>query len=808
MELSGRRRRGHRGRSCNSIAPGSSVVICSLSLFLLLSIDIFRKSNSDSGSILTTTVTMAWTIRRSFSNRLAVRSVSSSFSSLFLLTTPSTTGALSFLRDPRSNGGCSRSIVSSPASSTTRLYNYRDFLEQEEHDNILVSCVTDIEGDKFYLDRYVDNSKILSWIPNEQKKEETITTPAALSLYSSSGIPPSDSFPYDRRIGFRDSNSMLVFVGDVWDKGGFDLYVTRQLLDLKQRHPNRVVWVLGNREINKLRMSQELGSPLPSGSSSSPPEVSVPYHPGLTWFNGSGRVGDPEGNLPSMDPGERLRWILGKTMGSPDAMEYRRQELLWEANGCNDADSRCYGGEETETATKDSEATISDLDVVRSYQESCHPNGEMGRFLSEGMLAAKVGPLLFVHGCLPLTKDAMAKAREEKTSNIGSSIWDDLTFCMPWIHKTHHDDRGEDQSEKLLTASDFGVESIDDWLEAVNRFCSESVVAWKNHIAQLENESDTNNEQEQNKDTTESYKEESKDAIWAYRTGYGNGPSHSGIHYSDLIQYGMGIIPGGKKNPTVVYNYFTPEGMPLSFLPPEEQLPNGHEDNDGKSSKGLRVESPSESDLMSCTREFFERSTVQLIVTGHKPQGDMPTSIKVDESSWVVCADTSYSADTGWFHDDKNATSPEKMEQRQGQKKNLGRGTAKSSRGDATVSEVLIKLSKGAASLESVLFHGVLSDGTKYESVDLLDADYSADSAENNDGNNDPVFFGSMGQVAPKSVVPDPSISPHGGRWWTKGIFRDGSRLYYAGEGIEIWNYIVSPSESKVGGTNDATEKQ
>jgi len=254
-----------------------------------------------------------------------------------------------------------------------------------------------------------------------------------------------------------------------------------------------------------------------------------------------------------------------------------------------------------------------------------------------------------------------------------------------------------------------------------------------------------------------------------------------------------------KKNPTVVYNSFTPEGMPTFFLPPEEQ-------NAGSSGSS----DSSTSDVAICTRQFFERSTLQLILTGHKPQGDMPSPIRVDRSSWVICADTSYSGDTKWFHDARNATTPEKMEHRrelqERKRSNLGRGSSISFRGETAVSEVLVTLSKGATSLESIRYHGVLSDGTQYESVDLLGAE-NADSEVCHD--NDQIHtasVGSVGQVAPKSMVPDPSESPHEGRWWTKGICRDGSRLYYAGEGYNVWNYIVSPDLKKgddttIGGT-------
>lgn len=774
------RRIRHRGSTCNPM-PAPLV-----GLFLFISI---LSTIQDLDLFLSTT--MAWTIRRSYYQLASRLQSSSSSSSLFSFTAPTRASAITFRRDlnvgtkRRIDHQCtSRSRIgvrTTTSISPTRLYSYQDFLK-EDHDSIFVSYFTDIEGDKLYLDRYVEKSKILTWIPNDEKGRDEKSR-GKLSLYCSEGNTLA-SLPYERRIEFCDSNSMIVFGGDLWDKGGFDLYVTRQLLDLKRRYPNRVVWVLGNRDINKLRMPQELGFPDPTTFMSSS-ETHVPYHPGLIWFRGSGRVGDPDGTLPSMNPGERLKWLLGNTMGSPDAMEHRRQELLWETKGCREDNSRCINASEAENI-------ISDNDVVRSYQESCHPRGEMGQFLSEGLLAAKVGPILFVHGSLPLTKETMTEAKENQSKK---SIWDDLTFCMPWINKTHYD-YGE--GHKFATASDFGVKTIEDWLKIVNAFCVQNVEAWKNDISQLEDDHKIDKEQGQNKDDPDDrYKEESKDSIWAYRAGYGNGPSYCGTYYSDLVQYGMGMIPGGKKNPTVVYNSFTPDGMPTLFLPPEEQ---NSDDKNGNPS-GSQVSS--ESDVAICTRDFFEQSTIKLILTGHKPQGDMPSPIRVDQSSWVICADTSYSGDTKWFHNDRNATTPEKMEHRrliqERRRSNLGRGDSVSFRGETAVSEVLVELSKGATSLKSIRYHGVLSDGTDYESVDLLDAD--ADDVDSgachHNNQKEKTFVESIGKVAPMSMVPDPSASPHEGRWWTKSICRDGSRLYSAGEGYNVWNYFVSPNSNE-----------
>lgn len=677
------------------------------------------------------------------------------------------------------------------SAPSSRLHGYQTFLRQDrrEDEKIRVSYFTDVEGDKLYLDRYVDNSRVLTWRTAAQAGRgggaRAPRDPHSLSRYRAGGAAP---FPYERRIDFADDRSLLVFGGDLWDKGGHDLYVARQLLDLRRRHPERVLWVLGNRDLNKLRIGQELGAPPPRAAGAAGAgergAVAVPAHPGLLWFRGSGRVGDPDGGartLPSMEPGERLRWILGRTMGSPQAMEHRRQELAWERRGCREDQLEAGARNATGRDDPEEEGGISDLDVVRSYQESCHPDGEMGQFLAGGLLAARVGPLLFVHGSLPLTQDAMAdaqaQARGAATHGAGNrSIWDDLTFCMPWINRTHHDYGPE---HACATASDLGVHTIEDWLDAVNRFARAAVGAWKKDIAQLE----------EAPPCSDASTDASKQNIWAYRAGYGHGRSHSGHYYSDLIQYGQGMLPDGKRNPTVVYNSFTPQGMPTSFLPRET---GDDDDAEGRSRRAW--------DVATCTREFFQRSQIRLILTGHKPQGDMPSPIRVDASSWIVCADTSYSGDTKWFHDARNATTPAARARRQqGEEElrarrtrsNLGRGTARSFRGDAAVSEVLVELSGGTLALHSVLYHGVLSDGTAYESLNLVapaEGGTAAGAAASD------AASASVGGRAPAAMVPEPAHSPHDGHWWTKGICRDGAHVYYAGEGYDVWNYLVPPA--------------
>lgn len=545
-----------------------------------------------------------------------------------------------FRRRPRILGGFtpprSRRLQSQrrPLSSTTRR----------------ITFLTDVEGDRDYLQRFVEQSRVLCFRPTA----------------------PTDDFPYDHWIDFDDPSAMFVYGGDVGDQGGSDLYVARQLLSLADRHSHRVHFIAGNRDINKMRLMSELGGE--SGL--------APPHPGAFWLRGTGLEGDPErrNTSLSLDPAERLRWILATTMGSPRAFEHRRWELQQE-NGHT--------------------TNISDEQVVDSYRQCCHPNGGLWqRYLSKACLAVRIGEVLFQHGSLPLTRDVLAAY-----NNTTESIWDDLTFAMPWL------DPG-------TTASDAGIYNIDDWIGALNQMSNNAVQNWRDYAG--------------------------VHLIWT-QSGY-----HAEPPYSRLLQYGKKQWIRGDNtypNPTVVGSSWSNNGMPHRFSPNASAIDQ------------LFVKS---------TREFFERSGIRLICSGHQPQGDMPNTIRVlldkePHSAFILCCDTSYSGDVQWVDN---------------QHQSLGRGASRSGRGMHAVCEVLIELCETTGRLMSVVLHGTLGDGTKYETKDLLCDDPGALC---------------VGSLAPDAYVP--LYSPHkDGRWWTRAAFVDGSYLLTAGESFHAWNCLVRAS--------------
>jgi hypothetical protein len=99
-------------------------------------------------------------------------------------------------------------------------------------DQVLISYVTDIEGNLNYWNNFLDISKVV-------KVTDAAAPGAARDLSLIDG-------------------SMFVYGGDVCDRSYGDLRVISDLLHLKEKYPDRVFLVLGNRDINKLRLTTEL----------------------------------------------------------------------------------------------------------------------------------------------------------------------------------------------------------------------------------------------------------------------------------------------------------------------------------------------------------------------------------------------------------------------------------------------------------------------------------------------------------------------------------------------------------------------
>ena len=499
-------------------------------------------------------------------------------------------------------GGSSSDSRGSGISSNRRYSSNNDQRQQPQklcnlpetsHDRITITYLTDVEGDDDYLDRYVQQSRILTWRPTTPRWNKDTTSANSSSHDFPEEFSSCRYFPYDHCIDFKDDTGMAIIGGDCCDKGGKDLYVMRQLLDLKRRYSDRVHFIMGNRDINKMRISQEMGLLNPEDGSD-PKEL--PHHEGVYWLRNANQAagGDPTDPTlypPADNAAERLRWMLARTMGSPNAFELRRRELLEEKK------DRAVT---TKSAPKSMEnITVTDEEVVRSYRESCHPStGEIGNYLTNSHLAYRIGQVLVLHGALPLTQDILKETLEMGESD---EFWKNISaFAMPWT---------EEMNTTANTATNMSSgEAIQSWLEELNHFAKSSLKSWREHYA--------NNTA-------------SSDALWALKGGY-----PQGMPFGQLMQYGMGWTADGKRNPTVVYSSWSIDGLPQHFYPdnhkPEDQL------------------------FVKLTRDFFRHADLRLILAGHQPQGDMPTPIRVTDdngnSCLVLCCDTSYSGDTHWVN--------------------------------------------------------------------------------------------------------------------------------------------------------------
>ncbi|KAG7354331.1 calcineurin-like phosphoesterase [Nitzschia inconspicua] len=220
--------------------------------------------------------------------------------------------------------------------------------------------VTDVEGNIDYFVRYVERSKVL-----------TIRK-------------------YDNKLlvlDFNDDTTYFVYGGDAVDKGPGDIRLVRSLVDLKRRYPHRVYLLVGNRDLNKLRLTAELSdSDMARPLSDIPPPHWDPKAPSLwEYLEHKRQTLRERGQTTSLENlntrVNRLKYLLEHTLGCPKTFEYRRQELAL----LHDVQS----------------SSISDENVVESFlREVEHPEGSLRQYLECANVAVIIGNTLFCHGAV------------------------------------------------------------------------------------------------------------------------------------------------------------------------------------------------------------------------------------------------------------------------------------------------------------------------------------------------------------------------------------------------------------------------
>ena len=142
---------------------------------------------------------------------------------------------------------------------------------------------------------------------------------------------------------------------------------------------------MGNRDINKMRIADELGT-----NTIVDQNDSLPKHGGVYWLNNKGaasaRSGPPTASvnptegvvLPSAtSASDRLQWMLKRTMGCVDSFELRRCELEREriavANATSVSLPRRDGNVGKNGSANEGAAIVTDEEVTQSYIRSCDP---------------------------------------------------------------------------------------------------------------------------------------------------------------------------------------------------------------------------------------------------------------------------------------------------------------------------------------------------------------------------------------------------------------------------------------------------
>ena len=311
-----------------------------------------------------------------------------------------------------------------------------------------VSYITDIEGNLDYWARCISFSKVLTGKPGNVDLKE---------------------------------NCGFIFGGDVCDRGIGDITIINDMISLKERYPDRVSFILGNRDINKLRLPVELS------------KVHRNQPPKVYWIPEDSDLKNVKHSI-----GDRMKWMLVNTMGSPDAFEYRRTEL------------------------KNSGMAYTDDDVGKSFVDLVNPSpeGKLTRYLRYANIAKVVGNILIIHGAV-------------------------LDYNIGWIPPY----APEGESSIINANEPKSCKSLNEWVEEINKFASTELNSFiKNTDDYVKNVEEEMNSIPPSNNEIEGVAELPYRANWAAVGGF--------LHPqpgSSLLQYGMGWLPDKTQNPSVIY---------------------------------------------------------------------------------------------------------------------------------------------------------------------------------------------------------------------------------------------------------------
>jgi len=192
-------------------------------------------------------------------------------------------------------------------------------------------------------------------------------------------------------------NYHFVYGGDVCDRGKGDIRIASDLVHIAKKYPNRVHLVLGNRDVNKMRLISELV----------PEQLTKKLS--VFWIDEVDVMEDASAQQHSRVT--RLHTILECTMGAPDAYQHRVNELI-EMGTINDGMS----------------TTEKDELVVDSFLSSVQPGGCISEYLRLGKLAFLLGDVFFFHG--GVHEAALGWVPPSKRHSEGYRVESVQSWCM------------------------------------------------------------------------------------------------------------------------------------------------------------------------------------------------------------------------------------------------------------------------------------------------------------------------------------------------------------------------------------------